>query len=80
VGDGHQSLIIARAGSILLSVWFLFVCFCFCFLKQSLGCNWNLLCKPDWTGTQRDLLASASHVLGLEAWATMTGTVDILKG
>jgi hypothetical protein len=33
--------------------------------------TWNSLYKPDWSQTEKDLPASASKVLGLEACTTM---------
>jgi hypothetical protein len=35
--------------------------------------SWNKLCKPGWPWTHRDLLVSASLVLGLRVYATIAG-------
>ena len=62
----------------------LFVCLLFRFLRQGFSVLpwslfWNLLCRPDWPWTHRDLLAFASQVLRLKARTTNALILLIFK-
>ena len=53
------------------------VMFCFILLRQvlltELWLLWNLLCRPGWPWTRRDLPDTTSQMMALKGWATMPG-------